>query len=432
MAKNFLWEEDLKNFYIKNGMEYKERNSDISNEKNKLVYSYSKENFVPKEKNKYYSTMLLETDPRKIRKMFEEERAKRWEASYFEDEKGNKGTKIINVQLYPKKEFTQNLVSIDDEAVRNKVLERTLSGANTKMAIETLKNFDTSEINSKLGIMQDFSNEPKIIDKYIELHKNGGQFDPNDKNAKEYEKFFSKYEIIEPPVYDPKTGMSALVIGNKDTKEVEIIFGASQGFPNVFSGGEKGKRAIQDWPGNNFKAPLITTGSQKAAKRFTEKIKKDYENHPIYNKGLVAVNGHSKAGGEAIYSTSFVPGIKCLAIDPAPIVDCGPHILNNNVLTFVPNMGNGALSRAEKVLGTEFYTLVIRATMKNDETYKTLAIPAEANLRGLEGYNPNQSSGAHFLNNEKAVDRTIEIKKYSSEVKKILNEREKDRGGNAR
>ena len=54
MAKNFLWEEDLKNFYIKNGMEYKERNSDISNEKNKLVYSYSKENFVPKEKNKYY------------------------------------------------------------------------------------------------------------------------------------------------------------------------------------------------------------------------------------------------------------------------------------------------------------------------------------------------------------------------------------------
>lgn len=195
-----------------------------------------------------------------------------------------------------------------EKVVRNKVLERTLSGENTKMAIETLKNFDTSEINAKLGIMQDFSNEPEIIDKYIKLYKNGGQFNPDDENAKEYKKFFSKYEIIEPPVYDPKTGMSALVIGNKDTKEVEIIFGASQGPRNTFAGGEKGKRARQDWHGNNFKAPLITTGSQKAAKEFTEKIKKDYENHLIYNKGLVIVNGHSKAGGEAIYSTSFVPG----------------------------------------------------------------------------------------------------------------------------
>ncbi len=31
-----------------------------------------------------------------------------------------------------------------------------------------------------------------------------------------------------------------------------------------------------------------------------------------------------------------------------------------------------------------------------------------------------------------AVDIAVEIKKYSSEVAKILNEREKDRGGNAR
>ncbi len=31
-----------------------------------------------------------------------------------------------------------------------------------------------------------------------------------------------------------------------------------------------------------------------------------------------------------------------------------------------------------------------------------------------------------------AVDRAKKKKKYSSEVEKILNEREKDRGGNAR
>lgn len=46
--------------------------------------------------------------------MFEEERSKRWEAGYFEGENGKKGTKIINVQFYPKKGFTQNLRSVDD------------------------------------------------------------------------------------------------------------------------------------------------------------------------------------------------------------------------------------------------------------------------------------------------------------------------------
>ena len=46
-----------------------------------------------------------------------------------------------------------------------------------------------------------------------------------DENKK---KFLENYEILEEPEIDLETGMTALVIGNRKTKEVEIIFGASQ------------------------------------------------------------------------------------------------------------------------------------------------------------------------------------------------------------
>ncbi|WP_158612466.1 hypothetical protein [Leptotrichia sp. OH3620_COT-345] len=58
---------------------------------------------------------------------------------------------------------------MDDKKVKKEVLKRTLSGENTKMAIETLKNFDVDEIDAKMEVIQDFSNDPKILQKYTEL-----------------------------------------------------------------------------------------------------------------------------------------------------------------------------------------------------------------------------------------------------------------------
>ena len=68
-------------------------------------------------------------------------------------------------------EPTADWKSWDNEKVKQEVLKRTLSGENTKMAIETLKNFDVDKIDAKIAIIQDFNNDPKTIQKYTELYE---------------------------------------------------------------------------------------------------------------------------------------------------------------------------------------------------------------------------------------------------------------------
>ena len=281
------------------------------------------------------------------------------------------------------------------------------------MAIETLKNFDADEIDNKMWVIQNFNNKPQILKKFTELFENKDNFHHivDKKEAKEFEKFFSKYEILEEPKFDKKSGMSALVIGNKETKKVEIIFGASQGFSNILSGGEKGKRARQDWIQNDLPSTIFTPDTQRAAKKFTYQVMERYKNGYNGYKELTTVNGHSKAGGEAIYSSSHIPGLKCFAIDPAPVTDTGRWINQNNLLTMVPNMGNGFIAATEKVEGTEFHTLKIKPSINNGNIFKTLALPVESS-----------SKGEHFPDNEMAVDRLRELQKYANKVEKKLEE----------
>ena len=214
------------------------------------------------------------------------------------------------------------------------------------------------------------------------------------------------------PKFDKKSGMSALVIGNKETKKVEIIFGASQGLSNIFLiDGEKGKRARQDWLQNDLPSTIFTPDTQRAAKKLTYQVKEKYKNGYNGYKELTTVNGHSKAGGEAIYSASHIPGLKCFAIDPAPVTDCGRWINQNNLLTMVPNMGNGFIAATEKVEGTEFHTLKIKPSVSNKNVFKTLALPVECN-----------DKGEHFPDNEMSVDRLRELQKYANKVEKKLEE----------
>ena len=163
------------------------------------------------------------------------------------------------------------------------------------MALYTLKNFYSDEIDSKMWVIQDFNNSPETLAKYMKLFKNKGNLDfiTDKKEAKELEKFFSKYEILEEPKFDKKSGMSALVIGNKDTKKVEIIFGASQGLRNIFLiGGEKGKRARQDWIQNDLPSTIFTPDTQRAAKKFTYQVMERYKNGYNGYKELTTVNVH--------------------------------------------------------------------------------------------------------------------------------------------
>ena len=409
MSKEITWEELLKERYSEKS---EKKNEDTKITGFKREFNFKRMNITKKE-NKYYHTELLELDSKKILKNVTERKkgddlAQRRKEAFI----GKESHKIINAS-YTVGAPTANWKSWDNEKIKEENLKRTLSGQNVKMAIETLKNFDADEIDSKMWVIQNFNNKPQILKKFTELFENKDNFHHivDKKEAKEFEKFFSKYEILEEPKFDKKSGMSALVIGNKETKKVEIIFGASQGFSNILSGGEKGKRARQDWIQNDLPSTIFTPDTQRAAKKFTYQVMERYKNGYNGYKELTTVNGHSKAGGDAIYSSSHIPGLKCFAIDPAPVTDTGRWINQNNLLTMVPNMGNGFIAATEKVEGTEFHTLKIKPSINNGNIFKTLALPVESS-----------SKGEHFPDNEMAVDRLRELQKYANKVEKKLEE----------
>ena len=408
MSKEITWEELLKERYSEKP---EKKNEDTKITGFKREFNFKRMNTTKKE-NKYYHTDFLELDSKKIlEKVTERKKGDDLAQRRKEAFRGKESHKIINASYTVGAPITSNVKSLDDEKIKKENLKRTLNGQNVKMAINTLKNFDADEVDSKMWVIQDLNNSPETLQKYSELYKNKGNFDPHDRDAKEFKKFFSKYEILEEPKYDEESGMSALVIGNKDTKKIEIIFGASQGYSNTRLEGEIGKRARKDWYGNNAKSWLKTTKNKEAAKKFTYDVMKRYKNEQGVYRELTTVNGHSKAGGEAIYSVSHIPGLKCFAIDPAPVTDCGRWINQNNLLTMVPNMGHGALSTAENIEGTEFYTLRINPSTNNKNLHKTLALPVECSERG-----------EHFPDNEMAVDRLRELQKYANKVEKKLEE----------
>ena len=408
MSKEITWEELLKERYSEKS-EKKKENTEITGFKRD--FNFKRMNTTKKD-NKYYHTELLELDSKKILKnVTEREKADDLAQRRKEAFRGKESHKIINAS-YTVGATTANWKSWDNEKIKKENLKRTLSGQNVKMAIETLKNFDADEIDSKMWVIQNFNNDPKTLQKFTELYKNKGNFDSTIENSKEFKKFFSKYEILEEPKFDKKSGMSALVIGNKETKKVEIIFGASQGLSNIFLiDGEKGKRARQDWLQNDLPSTIFTPDTQRAAKKFTYQVMERYKNGYKGYKELTTVNGHSKAGGEAIYSASHIPGLKCFAIDPAPVTDCGRWINQNNLLTMVPNMGNGFIATTEKIEGTEFHTLKIKPSINNENIFKTLALPVECN-----------DKGEHFPDNEMSVDRLRELQKYANKVEEKLEE----------
>ena len=266
MSKEITWEELLKERYSEKS-EKKKENTEIRGFKRD--FNFKRMNTTKKD-NKYYHTELLELDSKKILKnVTEREKADDLAQRRKEAFRGKESHKIINAS-YTVGAPTANWKSWDNEKIKKENLKRTLSGQNVKMAIETLKNFDADEIDSKMWVIQNFNNDPKTLQKFTELYKNKGNFDSTIENSKEFKKFFSKYEILEEPKFDKKSGMSALVIGNKDTKKVEVIFGASQGLSNIFLiGGEKGKRARQDWLQNDLPSTIFTPDTQRAAKKLT-------------------------------------------------------------------------------------------------------------------------------------------------------------------
>ncbi|RRD40032.1 hypothetical protein EII29_04280 [Leptotrichia sp. OH3620_COT-345] len=244
--------------------------------------------------------------------------------------------------------------------------------------------------------------------------------------------------------------MSALVIGNRKTKTVEIIFGASQDPSNIFrkdeprklknfKGSEKLKRYIErgenakyatmDWAGNNLKSPVVTPPNQKAALKFAEEIQGKYKNGYNGYITLTDTNGHSEGGGESVYTASGL-NLRCFTIDSTPVINPGRYINNNEFLTIVPNMGNGTLTATEKVKGTAFHIAKFKIGTSGKREYKflnTLAIPVEYDRereqRIKEIFKDNKTAlifldsfKQHCPDNELDIERIEELQRYAEKI----------------
>ena len=52
-----------------------------------------------------------------------------------------------------------------------------------------------------------------------------------------------------------------------------------------------------------------------------------------------------------------MPDVKCLANEPGPVVEVGPHVKDNAILAVIPNSGHGKFNYAEKIEGSHFSTM---------------------------------------------------------------------------
>lgn len=423
----------------------------------RMVYeqelNYEREKNAKPDDYKYYNPKNFTTNPERIYKIIDEiektkDLDKRREDFVMDRKKGEPVIPLVRAN-FTVGHATYDWKSPDDAVVKAEARERTLNGKNIDMAIKTLKNFDSRDIDAKIAVMQRFNNSTEVLEDFKNL-KNG-KIDFKNRDLK---KFLENYEILEDPHIDLKTGMSALVIGNRRTKNVEIIFGASQDPSHMFDKdrpkelkdfegneilkeyiekGKNGKYTRKDWE-NNVASAAMTSGNQEAALEFAKEVKKRYETEYKGYMTLTDVNGHSKGGGEAMHSASHLD-LRCLTIDSAPDINPGRFINNYKFMSVVPGNGNATLTTVEKIEGTEFHTLKFKVGTHGKGAYKTsntLAIPVEYNTKREELIKERYGNSfalnfvQHYSDNEKTVERIEELQKYAKEIEPRFNEVYKD------
>lgn len=457
MSKKYTWEEALKEYNSMKRAEFEKTNGGKNKERLERDLNFIRKN-GQKEKYEYYNPDNFTTDAEKIYENIDEmererERDKIRKDSMMGDRDYNPKADLIKVSINAG-HATHDWKSLDNETAKREARERNINGKNIDMAINTIKNFDIDEIENKIGVIERFNSGTEIM-KYFNDLKNKVDVEYISNETK---KFLENYEILEEPEIDLESGMTALVIGNRKTGNVEIIFGASQDPGRIFEKdkpvrlenfqgseklkkyiekGENGKYAWKDWSGNT-KSSYATSGSQKASLEYAKYIEEKYRNGHNGYITLVATNGHSKGGGAAIYVASHL-NLRSFAIDPAPVASVGDHITNNKFLTIVPHNGNGVLTTAERVKGTDYYTMKYKVGMSHGKgdakTSNTLAVPVDYNRRREEMIEErlkgipkilNRSFVAHYPDIRDTVKRLRELKRYTAEVEPKFREKYKN------
>jgi putative uncharacterized protein (fragment) len=247
-----------------------------------------------------------------------------------------------------------------------------------------------------------------------------------------------EFEILD--IVKTKSGMNAVVLGNKNTKGVEIIYEGSTAPTEIL---KKGGQVLLDWSNNGggnmrrSRLDLATSGLSELPKspvatalkfalrgmyesnengtplhyqealELAKRVQNEYKDGKGgYNKGLTRVSGHSKGGGEAIYTASHL-NIEAIAVDPAPVNNPGKYLYNNKIIRVVPENGllnkkiNNKIVSVGALVGKQrmdnLPTLEVKANAKdkfNHTTdYNSVLAKEKEVLNNLKNYKASQNRG---------------------------------------
>ena len=353
---------------------------------------------------------------------------------------------------------------IDNENIteRRKAI---LSGEQEKRAIKTFKSFTPDEVENKINLVQMISSDKETENIFFrqqiknekgELEKEtNGEFSDevlkeieeasktNDvdieeaKNiyrsrAEKFQKIFKDYEFLGTH-RDDKNGLYVFKFGNKKTGQLELFI------PGTNPANKVEKK-------NNDQSYYKVTDAQKAIVEFAKELDQKSKNGEIfgknrYDKGIGSINGHSQGAAIAIYGSSFMPDVSCMANEPGPLVRVGPHVKDNAILAVIPNSGEGTFNYAERIEGSQFSTMhSIAGTdtgQGENQTSLITALPVEKsrgrlnpkqakqfikNFREGKNFNVHHTHFNHFTIPKNAKNAFEKMQKYSEAVEPKLEQ----------
>ena len=340
-----------------------------------------------------------------------------------------------------------------------------LSGEQEKRAIKTFKSFTPDEVENKINLVHMISSDKETENIFFRQQiKNGkgelekeikGEFSNETlkeieeiskrynadikevKNiyrgqAEKYQKIFKDYEFLGTH-RDDKNGLYVYNFGNKKTGQLELFI------PGTNTANKVEKK-------NNNQSYYKISDAQKAIVEFAKEIDTESKNGNIsgekrYDKGIGSINGHSQGAAIAIYGSSFMPDISCIANEPGPLVRIGPYVKDNAILAIIPNSGEGTFNYAEKIEGSQFSTMhSIAGTdtgQGENQTSLITALPVEKSrgrlnpkqakqfikkFREEKNFNIHHTHFNHFTIPENAKNAFEKMQKYSEAVEPKLEQ----------
>lgn len=340
-----------------------------------------------------------------------------------------------------------------------------LSGEQEKRAIKTFKSFTGDEIENKINLVHMISSNKETENSFFrqqiknekgELEKEAnGEFsdevlkeiEENSKTnnvdieegkniyrsrAEKFQKIFKDYEFLG-TYRDDKNGLYVYNFGNKKTGKLELFI------PGTNTSNKVEKK-------NNDQSYYKVSDAQKAIVEFAKELDQKSKNGEFfgknrYDKGIGSINGHSQGAAIAIYGSSFMPDVSCIANEPGPLVRVGPYVKDNAILAVIPNSGEGTFNYAERIEGSQFSTMHSIAgtdTGKGEnQTSLITALPVEKSrgrlnpkqakqfikkFREGKNFNVHHTHFNHFTIAENAKNAFEKMQKYSEAVEPKLEQ----------